>query len=482
VNFIRCIPVIFLLAIAQFAVSQSPNVLFIAIDDLRTELGCYGHEHVQSPNLDRLAARGMLFNNHFVQVPTCGASRYSLLTGRSPANTGATRGNNHFYNGRTALKTQTEFAQTMPELFRRNGYRTVSIGKVSHTADGKVFAYDGTGDGRAEMPNAWDEDATPLGIWKRGWGVFFAYANGVHRENGSGSRALMEFTAEKDTDLPDGLNAQAAIEKLGELKDSGQPFFMGLGFYKPHLPFVAPKQDWDAVTHLDGLDAPFTERSETAYSNKKSGEFYNYDFPFEKTYPLNRDARMQARKAYWACVRYTDRQVGKVLDALDELGLRDNTIVVVWGDHGWNLGDGQLWAKHTPHERAVKSTLIIDAPGVTPKGGAVSDSIVQSLDLFPTLVDLCGLENVETEHPLDGKSLRPILRKPGKSIHDSVISYWGDAVSVRDDEYRMIARREKGSGEYSGAELYDVRDSADPVEDVVENELKQVKKLMEYLP
>ncbi|MFP6596077.1 MAG: sulfatase [Candidatus Hydrogenedentota bacterium] len=476
----RALTMIILLISTSHAAPTQPNVLFIAIDDLRTELGCYGHAHVQSPHLDRLAAQSVLFNNHFVQVPTCGASRYSLLTGRSPLQTGATRGNNHFFDGTTALKTRTEFAQTMPELFRRNGYKTVSIGKISHTADGKVFAYDGTGDGRDEMPNAWDELATPYGAWKRGWGVFFAYENGIHREDGSGYRPLMEFTVGKDTDLPDGLNAEVAVQKLRELEEAGQPFFMGLGFYKPHLPFVAPRQDWEALAHLDSPDAPNPNQTDSLYHNKESGEFYNYDFPFEKSHPLAPEARMQARKAYWACVRYVDRQVGKVLDALDELGLRENTIIVVWGDHGWNLGDTQHWAKHVPQERALKSTLIINAPGITPQNGAVTNSIVQTLDLYPTLIDLCQLKSTDTQHPLNGRSLRPILTHPKKSIHKTIISHWRDVVTIRNKQYRLIARLK--DNDYIDPQLYDMQESPDPIKNLVAQNPKRTKKLLKQLP
>lgn len=168
-----------------------PNVLLIAIDDLRTELGCYGLPYVDSPNLDRLASRGVLFTNHFVQVPTCGASRYALLTGRSPSRTHALS-NQSMYRGPTRLKPQLlDRAQTLPELFRRSGYHTVCIGKISHTPDGRVYAYNGQGDGRPEMPGAWDELATPYGAWQRGWGAFFAYAGGQHREDGHGHRDLM---------------------------------------------------------------------------------------------------------------------------------------------------------------------------------------------------------------------------------------------------------------------------------------------------
>lgn len=384
-----------------------PNVLFIAIDDLRTELGCYGHDYVDSPNLDQLAADGVLFNNHFVQVATCGASRYALLTGQSPWRSGAL-GNRTVYEGKTKLLPEQQAgAQTMPELFRRNGYRTVLIGKISHTADGRVYEYDGTGDGHPELPLAWDDYATPLGPWKRGWGIFFAYRGGRHREDGQGHLDLMEFTAENDDELPDGMMATEAIEKLGELKNRKEPFFMGLGFFKPHLPFVAPRQDWEAMSDREIPPPPHPQKPGSSWWHK-SGEFYKYDMPWEKTRPLAEEDAITARRAYLACVRYTDRQVGRVLAALDELGLRNNTIVVVWGDHGWHLGDSAIWGKHSPFERAVKSTLLIRAPGMT-NAGTHSNALVETIDLYPTLIDLCQPEFQQTHQPLDGRSLKPIL-------------------------------------------------------------------------
>ena len=161
-------------SIASSIASEKPNVLFIAVDDLRPELGCYGVNYALSPNLDKFANTSVIFRNHYVQVSTCGASRYALLTGRSPNNSGAMQ-NNALHGGRTAIQDkQLPGAQTMPELFRRSGYETVLIGKISHTADGRVFSYNGKGDGRHEMPGAWDRLATPMGQWKRGWGIFFA--------------------------------------------------------------------------------------------------------------------------------------------------------------------------------------------------------------------------------------------------------------------------------------------------------------------
>lgn len=459
--------------------NSQPNVLLIAIDDLRTELGCYGLPYVQSPSLDQLASEGVLFTNHFVQVPTCGASRYALLTGRSPRNSGVTRKNQAFYQGDSALSVnQTAGAQTMPELFRRSGYQTTCIGKISHTADGRVFEYNGTGDGRDELPHAWDELATPFGSWKRGWGIFFAYANGRSREDGSGIRDLMEFKVEQDEELPDGLLAKQAIEKLREYKEGDKPFFLGLGFFKPHLPFVAPKQDWDAFANVEIPPAPHPEKPESAYWHK-SGEFYNYDMEFEKTRPLSREARENVRRGYLACVRYTDRQVGKVLTALDELGMRENTIVIVWGDHGWFLGDSALWAKHAPLERALKSTLMIRAPGVA-EAGLKSAALVETVDIYPTLIDLCQPAFRKTEYPLDGKSLKPILTGEETEIREAALSYWNNAVSVRTQQYRMTASMKRGKP--TKIELYDITENPDPVENLAKSKPKVVEKLSKFLP
>ena len=470
------------------AADRPPNVLFIAIDDLRTELGCYGVEDARSPNLDELAAEGMLFTNHFVQVPTCGASRYALLTGRSPKSSGVTRNNAGFYQGESALaQEQTAGAQTMPELFRRSGYTTSLIGKISHTADGLVYAYDGSGDGRLEMPHAWDRFLTPLGSWKRGWGIFFAYEGGRSREDGGGHMDLMEFTAEKDTDLPDGQMAEAAVAELERLKSEEKPFFMGLGFFKPHLPFVAPRQDWEAMMEVDVKAPAHPHKPETAYWHK-SGEFFKYRTPYEKTNPLATEDAITARRAYLASVRYADRQVGKVLQALDDTGLADNTIVVVWGDHGWFLGETALWAKHAPLERALKSTLIVRAPGMAK--GKVSDALVETIDLYPTLKDLAAPAFSKTEWPLDGRSLAPLLSGEAESVRELSLSYWGNAVTVRSKTHRLTVTRSNQkkngkastkTGEFEKVELYDLRDTPDAVNNIAEEQPELVATLLRGL-
>ncbi len=441
------------------------NVLFIAVDDLRPELGCYGKPYAISPNIDAFSKTSLRFTNHFVQVATCGASRYCLLTGRSPLNSGVTRNNHAFYRGDSALlHTMLEGAQSLPEQFRRSGYHTVCIGKMSHTADGKVYAYNGEGDGRDEIPYGWNELATPYGPWERGWGVFFAYEGGKHREDGQGHIDLQEFTAEHDTDLPDGMLTEEALEQFDTLKDSQKPFFLGLGFFKPHLPFVATKKDWEAVKDIDVPLAPHQDKPESPHWHK-SNEFYKYDMPYEKTYPLAEDDQQNARRAYLACVRYIDRQIGKVLDKLEETGLADNTIVVFWGDHGWHLGDSQLWGKHTPFERAMHSPLMVRVPGMD-SAGKECDALVDTLDIYPTLVDLCKPEFTKTRHSIDGKSLVPLINNPAEEVNEYSYSYWNDFISMRSQRYRLIAQR--NGNQLTDIELYDIQSSADPTKSIAE--------------
>lgn len=456
------------------------NILFIAVDDLRPEMGCYGVDYASTPHMDRLAAQGTLFTRHYVQVPTCGASRYALLTGRSPAQTRVVSANDALYQGAAALsQEQLPGAQSLPELFRRSGYRTVCIGKIGHTADGRVFAYNGKGDGRAELPHAWDELPTPFGPWQRGWGIFFAYANGRHREDGQGNRDLMEFVAERDEDLPDGMMAARAIESLRELKQGGQRFFLGLGFFKPHLPFVAPRSDWEFMATHSVPPPPHPEKPESRQWHP-SREFYGYNFPFPKEAPLAETNQLAARRAYLACVRYTDRQIGKVLDALDTLGLADSTVVVLWGDHGWHLGDSQLWGKHALFERSLHAPLIIRAPGIG-QPGQRSDALVETLDLYPTLVDLCRPAFTRTQHPLDGFSLRPLLEGKTNAVRDVAISHWPQALSVRSATHRLIVRR-NAEGVVSNEELYDHRSTPDPVENLAAKQPERVAELARKLP
>ena len=457
--------------------SEKLNILFIAVDDLRPELKCYGVDYALSPNLDKFSQTAVTFENHYVQVPTCGASRYALLTGRSPSNSGAIR-NNVFYTGKTAIR-DNEFpgAQTMPELFRRSGYETILIGKISHTPDGRIFSYDGKGDGRREMPRAWDHLTTPMGEWKKGWPLFFAYANGKHREDGQSQMKLMEFIVENDNDLPDGLLAESAIKELTKLKKRKKPFFMGLGFFKPHLPFVAPKKDWNAFGKIK-IPIPDEKKPFDSPFKHDSGEFFKYSPPYENKRPLDNESAITARRAYLACVKYVDRQIGKVLKCLDETRLSKNTIVVVWGDHGWHLGNGQQWGKHTPFEIANRSVLMIRSPNI--KGGFSTDALAETLDIYPTLMDLSKPKFHQTHHPLDGVSLAPILKKEKKSVRKYAISYWRNAVSVRSQSHRLVAQIK--NGEIINKELYKLKVNLSTTTQSESNNSKLEKELIKAIP
>ena len=450
---------------------KQPNVLLILVDDLRPELAAFGARHGAMPCLDAFNEKATVLTRHFVQVPTCGASRYAFLTGRSPKASRAL-GNEAFFRGPTAIPKVTEPAAsesrprpawTMPELFRQNGYRTVQIGKVSHTPDGKVYAYDGSGDGRAELPGAWDEVTTPYGPWKRGWGAFFAYPGGSHREDGEGHRDLMDFSAEQDSELPDGLLAARAVDVLAGFAKSKERFFLAVGFYKPHLPFVATRGDLRAIEALEQVDdSPEPSPTASSYFHA-SREFFGYKNAFEKDRPLVAADRLDARRAYLACARFVDRQIGKLLAALKDGGLDENTIVVVWSDHGWHLGDSGIWGKHSPFERALHSPLLLKLPKkLLPKAPQRIDHLVASIDLYPTLIEACALERRATAHTLDGLSLMPLLSGVEKPLwRQAVLSYWKDIVTVRSDTHRWIARRGEGAA-FVGVELYDLREGLDP--------------------
>jgi len=480
INFSFIPSLILFASLTHLALGQTKplNVLFIAVDDLRPELGCYGADYADTPSIDELARTSTLFVNHFVQVPTCGASRYALLTGRSPLNSGVTRSNGALYGGASAIsKIKLDAAQTLPELFRRSGYQTTCIGKISHTADGRVYQYNGTGDGRPEVPHAWDDLPTPFGSWKRGWGIFFAYNNGKHREDGQGHKDVLQFEAVEDTDLPDGLLAETAIARLAQYSKSPQPFFLGLGFFKPHLPFVATKGDWEAFADATIPPPPYPQKPDSKHYHG-SGEFFKYTFPFPKTRPLNDQKIHDLRRAYLACVRYTDRQVGKVLLALKQYGLADNTIVVLWGDHGWNLGDSHMWAKHAPFERAVRSPLIIRVPGLT--SGKKSTSLVETIDVYPTLVALAKPTFKQTQYPLDGKDMTPILKDPKATLRVAALSFWGKAVSVRTEQHRLITSLADGT--YANFELFDETTGFDPVRNLASKNMTVVQELLQHIP
>ena len=478
-------------AIARSEGAERPrNVLFICVDDLRPQLPCYGKDFMVTPNLDRLAGRGVVFNNHFAQVPTCGASRCCLLTGMRPHRPGAL--NNDAFEG--LPRTDVGEAISMPQLFRENGYKTVSVGKVSHAPDGRragkptsrfgpdgKMLVSGPNDGEPELALAWDKVYGPTAAWGDSWSAFFGYAGGKTRSYGEKKSPPVEAADVPDTGYPDGLIAEAAIGELRGLKDG--PFFLSVGFYKPHLPFCAPKKYWDlydrdAIPLAEHRDPPKgVDKGLSLHRNGEvTGNYASLKDPREAT---EEEAR-RLRHGYFAAVSYVDAQIGKVLDELDRLGLRDNTIVVVWGDHGWHLGDLHVWGKHTTFEFSLRSTLIVDTPEL-PARGVHADGLVETIDLYPTLAAACGLT---APQGLGGVSLLPVLEDSGHPGKDGAFGYWrkgsNRAVTLRTARYRLVEWMDKG-GKTLQVELYDHKNDPDETKNVASAHPEVLRELLPRL-
>jgi arylsulfatase A-like enzyme len=465
-------------------VPSPPNVLFIAIDDLRPDLGCYGHPLVQSPHLDRLAQKAQLFTHHYVTVPTCGASRYSLLTGAYPRNKTAV--SNDAIKKLIAEQPGSDLPGSdlprndQPESFVENlknhGYYTVGIGKISHYVDGLLYGYEEPVGTKRELPYSWDEMLFDAGKWGTGWNAFFGYADGSNRQSRNKQVKPYESADVADTGYPDGLTAALAVEKLQELSGKEKPFFLGVGFFKPHLPFTAPQKYWDLYERDDIALTPSPDIPENIHtaSLHGSGEFNHYALGEEKaslTEPLSDEYARKLRHAYYASVSYVDAQVGKVLDELERLGLEENTIVVVWSDHGWQLGDHRVWGKHTNFEQSLRSVLMIKTPQMTE--AVRCDKIVGTVDIYPTLTALC---KVPLEREVDGQSLLPLIADPASDDwQDYTFSYYKNGISLRTDRYRLTKYYRE---EQPALELYDHQHDPYENRNVAAEQPEVVEKLM----
>ncbi len=453
--------------------ASPPNVLFISIDDLRPELSCYGNPMVQSPNLDKLASQAHLFTNHFVTVPTCGASRYGLLTGLYPRTETAV--SNDAIRKLIAEQPKEDRPETFVANLRRNGYYTVGIGKISHYVDGLLYGYTDPVGTEWELPDSWDEMLFDAGKWGTGWNAFFGYADGSNRQGKNKQVKPYEAADVPDTGYPDGLTTELALQKLQELSDKDQPFFLGVGFFKPHLPFNAPKKYWDLY---DRAEIPLTNSPDIPAnvhpaSLQNNGEFNNYqlgDEPATLEQPVSDEYARKLKHGYYASISYIDAQVGRVLDELARLGLEKNTIIIVWGDHGWHLGDDRIWGKHTNFEYALRSAFMIKTPNNNQ--GKQHDEIVSTVDIYPTLMEMCG---TEASHSLDGNSLVSLLSNPNSANwRNTAYSYFRQGITVRTDRYRLTKYFRE---EQPTLELYDHQ--ADPYEN--ENVAAQSPDLVESL-
>ena len=443
--------------------AEKPNILLICVDDLRPEINCYGVDYIHSPNIDKLASEGRIFSRHYVQAPTCGASRFTLLTGTYDRNN---RGNGALFARASKLSEKPD-QPSLPRYLRDHGYNTVSAGKVSHHPGGRG-GKDWDDDSMPEMPGAWTRHLQQTGDWQHPRGIMHGLANGEIRKN---AKDMAVYQAEDGADdiYPDGLITDTALSELESLGKEDKPFFLAVGFIRPHLPFGAPKKYLDLYDGVKLPAIPHPEKPTGKTTWHGSGEFMKYK-RWDRN--PNQDAEFAelCRLHYAACVSYTDAQVGRVLDSLDKLNLKENTIVILWGDHGWHLGEHAVWGKHTLFEESLRSPLIIRTPDLSSKG-KTTDAVVETLDLYPTICDLLSMDQPKG---LDGQSVLPILKDPSSKGH-AAIAYHGGATTVRTDQYHLIAHKN------GHMELYDHSSNPDETKSVAESEPDKVSELRKII-
>ena len=430
-----------------------PNVMLICVDDLKPVLGCYGDKVVKTPNIDRLASRSMRFDAAYCNQAVCSPSRNALLTGLRPQTLG-------IYDLGTNFRQGRQNAVTMPQWFKANGYSAQGMGKIFHVGHG----------------NTNDEASWSVPYFR---GKVVDYALPENKRELSREEAMFDNkspanlprgAALENADVPDdtysdGKVASEAIRRLeAAAKNPGEPVFLAVGFLKPHLPFCAPRKYWD-LYKTDQFQLPAVRRAPEgapAYAPTAFGELRNYkDVPDKGEIP--EDLQRKLIQGYHAAISYMDAQVGKVLDALDASPLKDNTVIVLWGDHGWHLGDHGMWSKHTNYEQATRIPLLVKAAGQT-KGGA-SGAMVETVDIYPTLCELAGLK---TPEKLDGISFAPLVTgksAQGERDHVTHVFPRGNRLgrAIRTPTHRFVEWKTIGApADTAEVELYDY--AADPLE------------------
>jgi len=456
------------------------NVLFIAVDDLRPEFGAYGSPIVKSPNMDALAAKGLLFKRAYCQQAVCSPSRASLLTGTRPDTTKVWDLETHF---RKAIPDVV----TLPQHFKNNGYFVQAMGKLYH--------------GGLDDPQSWSTPWTSpkaktygLAVNNEMAGKKAAAAKDEDDKAGKKGKKrkptapnsrgpAFEGVEAPDNAFHDGALADMAIKTLRELKDKKQPFWLGVGFIRPHLPFVAPKKYWDLYDPAKIELAKVTTRPKGApsYAIGDGGEMRSYDAIPKGHVPD--DLARDLKHGYYAAVSYMDAQVGKVVAELERLGLRDDTIIILWGDHGWKLGEYDAWCKHTNVELDAHVPLIISVPGQK-SAGKKTDALVEFVDIYPSLAELCGLP---LPKHLEGTSFAPLIKDPNQTWKEAAFSQYPRGVagkslmgySMRTDRYRFTRWVDKKDhSKVDAVELYDHQ--TDPMEMVnIANDPKNAKLVAE---
>jgi iduronate 2-sulfatase len=435
------------------------NVLLIYVDDLRPEINCYGKSKIISPNIDKLAARSLVFNKAYCQVPICMPSRVSTLSGMYARSRGQG----------ILRRLLPKGLPSLPGYFKANGYDTISIGKIYHFNE--------------DDPESWTKRYTDTFLERQL--VCDGFCSGYQLEEnkngltysktGRNRSPLTECVDAPDNAYPDGATADKAVADLREYGKSGKPLFLAAGFYRPHLPWAAPKKYWDLYERedIDLAKTPYFPKG--AISRNSWGDLRHYgdeavnaaashrgDYTADTFPVLPEDKQRELIHGYWACVSFIDAQIGRILDTLDELGMAEDTVVVLCSDHGWQLGEHKLWSKCSNYEEAVRVPLMVAVPGIT--NGDKTDALTELVDLYPTLCELTGL--AVPEH-VEGISMAPLLETPSLPWKTAAFNIWGGARSMRTDRYRLTVYDKAmpkgntyqlpGQGRY---ELYDYQ--ADP--------------------
>lgn len=412
--------------------ANPPNVLFIAVDDLRPELGCYGEAHIHSPNIDGLAQGGTIFENAYCNIPVCGASRASIMTGIRPTL-------HRFKTYYTRADEDAPDIITLPALFKANGYTTISNGKVYHDPD--------------DSRDGWDEVWWPAGLSGRD----YVTAENIQLDTVGDSRGWpYEKANVPDVAYRDGKMTEKSITDLKRLKAQDKPFFLAVGYLKPHLPFNAPSKYWELYDSED-IELPGNSQSPTDVPRQalhNFGELRAYSgVPPEG--PVSEEMAHKLIHGYYACISYTDALIGDLLNTLEELELDEETIVILWGDHGWNLLEHGLWCKHSNYRTSLKVPLILKVPG---KQGQSRTEMVEFVDIYPTLQELCQLP--DPGH-LQGNSLVPLLNEGSRpSWKKSVESVWHNGFTYTSRDYAYTEWRSE-SDSILAQMLFDHRSDGD---------------------
>ena len=455
-----------LILVASLAnADERPNVLMILVDDLKPALGCYGDSHAKSPNIDALAAKGMRFDLAYCNQAVCAPSRFTLMLGSHSTSTG-------LYGLGSHLRKTIPNAVTIPQHFAKSGYRTESLGKVFHVGHGNQ------GDPKSfsvqhfhEKVIEYVEEESTGGQLTREEAFFTNQRLGEIKSLPMG--AAFEAPDVADEAYADGRVAAETIRRLRAAKTrrekDGTPFFIVAGFARPHLPFSAPKKYWD-MHDVNSLPFPthqkFPKGSPIA-AQKTDGEICNYKPVPRPANTMDEKLKRTLIHGYYASTSYVDAQIGKVIQELDQSSLAENTIIVLWGDHGFHLGDLGIWTKHTNYEQANRIPILFVAPGVTQPNTSTKQP-AESVDIFPTLCELAGLSAPQGPQPIDGLSLVSVLKDPNVRVRDHAYHAYPKkklGQAIRTERYRLVQwkpiNNQAAEPEF---ELYDY--DTDPLETV----------------